>query len=185
MSLDANVGLLNNILKFTLDLTANPLNCNCDLIWIVDKVRINQISLAGTCMQPDSLRGLPLNEPLLPHLRSCPPREDKLDEEFTNDGTVTRNVIIGDNVILNCNSANRQTDSDNHISWYQDDLEINFKSSTKFQLYSNGSLKIRSLFPKDESIYTCRLDSTVAAYDLRVIGMQPLNKYLMKMTHLA
>ena len=164
ISLNENVGLIYNILKFKLRLTFNPLNCNCNLIWLVEKAKINQINLAAICKQPDLLKDLPLNVPIIPHLNGCSLKEKSLVNENELINTkLSKNVIIGSSVILNCPTHNSK--------WYQNDKAISFnKYSTKFYLYPNNSLKINSLLPKDESTFICGQFNSKFIYDLKVVG---------------
>lgn len=185
VTFDQNIGLINNILKFTLDLSFNPLNCDCDLIWLVEKVKINQLNLAATCKEPDFLKDLPLNKPILPHLNSCSfeSKNKRTNLIESNEKGNIKNVIIGDSVVLNCgfNFASALEKTPRHLKWYQNIQQINFKYNSKFQLYPNGSLKIKSLMPKDETIYTCKQDNFNFAYHLKVMGIikyqSLLNKY--------
>lgn len=167
--LGENVGLIGNILKFNLALSDNPLNCNCDLIWLLEKARINQLNLAATCRQPDFLSGLPLNVPILPHLKSCPPKSIAKKVADGKSTETIKNVIIGDSVVLNCplNSLSQI----NLMKWFQDHRQINFDHSSKFQLYPNGSMLIRSLMPKDEDNYACELKKSRFVFDVKVVGI--------------
>lgn len=147
---------------------ANPLNCNCDLIWLLEKARVNQLNLAATCSQPELLNGLALNVPILPHLKSCPPQStNRTPGDRTPE--MLKNVIIGDSLVLNCPSGR----TDHHPRWFQSDRPINFNHSSKFELYSNGSLRIRSLMPKDESSYACEDPNRPYrfVFDVRVVGI--------------
>lgn len=165
---DENIGLIDNILKFKLILSANPLNCNCDLVWLLEKARINQLNLLGTCREPDLLNGLALSVPILPHLKSCPPQTTKRVLEDRKQTEMLKNVIIGDSVVLNCPLDPTTTD---RPRWFQNDRQINFNYSSKFQLYPNGSLRIRSLMPKDENAYACEQERLRFVFDVRVVGI--------------
>ena len=162
--LNENVGLVGNILKFSLALAANPLNCNCDLVWLLEKARINQLNLAAACRQPDFLNGLALSVPILPHLKSCPPKTGRLSDEKATE--TFKDVVIGDSVVLNC-----PLEPANHPKWFQGHRPINFEHSSKFQLSPNGSLRIRSLMPKDENSYACEREKLKFVFNVRVVGI--------------
>lgn len=130
-------------------------------------MRIHQINLAATCNNPDFLKDLPLNEPILPHLNTCSFRKNN-DKNLANN--LIKNVIIGDNVILNC--PIEDVNSFRHLKWFQNNKEINFNHNSKFNLLSNGSINIKSLMPNDKSIYTCRISNKFEIiYDLNVVGI--------------
>lgn len=148
-------------------LTSNFLNCDCNLIWLVEKVKDNQLNLAAKCKEPDFLKDLPLNEPILPHLNTCSSRKISTDEN-SNEGLLIKNVVIGDNTLLKC--PTKKENQINRVQWYQNDQIINFNHSTKFHLLSNGSMRIRSLTYKDENIYTCKTADNNLVYNLKVVG---------------
>lgn len=166
LSFDKNVGLSNNIIKLNLDLSFNPLHCSCDLIWMIEKMRINQMNVIAKCNEPMSLKNLPFTVAILPHLNSCKLIDQSIEVfPVPHNEIVIKNVIIGDHVILNCDSSNQNS------SWYQNNRIIDFNNS-KFHLYTNGSLGIKSIQLKDENFYTCGKNSRSYVYDVRVVGIK-------------
>lgn len=144
----------------------NPLRCDCRLEWLVEKLRLQQLHFAGICASPASLRQLPVNELIRPHLGGCSGtntevvRAEEADNQLSaaaarsaertdeHGGPVELFAVIGAPKLIYCGAASRAG-----VRWQKDFAELRLEQATQLP---NGSLWIAKAMPEHTGVYTCK-----------------------------
>ena len=138
----------------------NSINCNCDLEWVVEKIRLRQMNFVGICSFPAALLGLQVNELIQPHLGGCPLWKTEPSLLFfvdlSNDlrpsqPAINLHAIVGSSLLIAC-SPNQTS---NNTVWLKDGQK--FEKIDGATLLGNGSLWIQRASTADQGLYTCDL----------------------------
>ncbi|RWS26973.1 peroxidasin-like protein, partial [Leptotrombidium deliense] len=160
------------LLKLKLD--GNPLNCDCRLLWIFEKIRDRKLKLSGKCSQPKELQDKHLTN-LTESVFTCMhPKIIEEPEAFQ---------IVDDEkkkVYLNCKAMGVPTPE---IFWFHNDREIDASAedgSSHYHTSDDGStLMINGVNEDTQGVYGCMARNAIgkAMSQPAMVKMMKLYKY--------
>ncbi|XP_065214179.1 peroxidasin [Planococcus citri] len=145
----------------TLRLDSNPLNCDCELFWLLDYLSSDPrkgVQISGVCQSPSSLHGKSL-----PDLKSSDEfRQCRYPKIVTQPEDIEASQQGSQSVLLLCKARGYPKP---RISWKKDGYNIDFGNG-KYDQESDG-LVIKSISLADEGKYECIASNDVATVKSR------------------
>ncbi|XP_046606804.1 peroxidasin [Neodiprion virginianus] len=130
-----------------LRLDSNSLVCDCDLMWLVQRLQDKPGEMAAVCDSPNNMRGR--------SLIGMSPKEFHCHEPRIMEGPEDVEVKVGKSVVFKCRVTG---DPRPEIKWLRNSNEV-YLDGDHFAMAEDGSLTISEVTENDAGDYECVAES--------------------------
>lgn len=134
-----------------LRLDSNELVCDCNLLWLVERLEKKPIEMAAMCQYPDQMKGRPLTTMTSKDFHCTKPR--------IMEGPEDAEVKIGDTVTFTCRVVG---DPVPEVKWMRDSNEL-YVDGERFSVRDDGTLVISDVTEEDTGEYECIASSDMGS----------------------
>lgn len=153
-----------------LRLDSNDLICDCDLVWLVEKLKERPSEIAAICQAPIEMQGRSLN--------SMSPDDFHCHTPKIMEGPEDVHVAVGDTVFFNCRVIGDPKPS---IKWMKNSNDMIIDGSRYF-MKDDGTLVITDITEYDIGEYECIAESKMGKTSSRkaraIVTASPLIRFI-------